>query len=128
MNITAMCQYKLGLGIPGILLALIGCTTLGPNYRPPEAQVEEQWLEADAKAIQTGDTSAADWWTVFNDPVLNTLVQEAHEQNLPLQVAGLRIMQARAQLGIAIGCTGRTFSWTVAQVELRFGAARGRRR
>ncbi|MGD8619485.1 MAG: efflux transporter outer membrane subunit, partial [Gammaproteobacteria bacterium] len=38
-----------------------------------------------------------------NDPVLNTLIQQAYEQNLPLQVAGLRIMQARAQLGIAIG-------------------------
>ena len=40
---------------------------------------------------------------MFNDSVLGTLIQQACQQNLPLQVAGLRIMQARAQLGIAIG-------------------------
>jgi NodT family efflux transporter outer membrane factor (OMF) lipoprotein len=101
MKITTLRLCK--LGIPGILLSLIGCTTLGPDYKKPEAEVEQQWLETDDLAIQAGDTAASDWWTVFNDPVLNTLVQRAYEQNLPLQVAGLRIMQARAQLGIAIG-------------------------
>jgi len=101
MKITTRCLCR--LGIPGILLTLAGCTALGPDFKQPEAEVEQQWLETDASAIQTGDTSASDWWTVFNDPVLNTLVQQAYEQNLPLQVAGLRIMQARAQLGIAIG-------------------------
>jgi NodT family efflux transporter outer membrane factor (OMF) lipoprotein len=40
---------------------------------------------------------------VFNDPILNDLVQAAYQQNLPLQIAGLRIYEARAQLGIAFG-------------------------
>lgn len=101
MKITTMRLCK--LGIPGLLLTLLGCTALGPDFKQPEAEVEQHWLEADASAIQTGDGSNSDWWTVFNDPVLNTLVQQAYEQNLPLQVAGLRIMQARARLGIAIG-------------------------
>jgi outer membrane protein TolC len=43
------------------------------------------------------------WWAVFNDPVLNQLVGSAYEQNLSLQIAGLRIMEVRARLGIAIG-------------------------
>ena len=59
----------------------------GTDFKQPEAEVEQHWLETDAPAIQTGDTSASDWWTVFNDPVLNTLVQQANEQNLPLQEA-----------------------------------------
>ena len=40
---------------------------------------------------------------MFRDPTLNRLVDLASEQNLPVQVAGLRILEARAQLGIAIG-------------------------
>jgi NodT family efflux transporter outer membrane factor (OMF) lipoprotein len=43
------------------------------------------------------------WWTGFNDPILNQLVESAYQQNLPLQIAGLRILEARAELGIAIG-------------------------
>jgi NodT family efflux transporter outer membrane factor (OMF) lipoprotein len=43
------------------------------------------------------------WWAQFNDPVLNRLVNMAYEQNLPLRIAGLRILEARAQLGFAAG-------------------------
>jgi hypothetical protein len=84
MKINTMCLRN--LGVPGILLTLIGCTALGPDFRQPEAGVEAQWLETTDSAIQTGNTGAADWWTVFNDPTLNTLVQQAYQQNLPLQV------------------------------------------
>jgi NodT family efflux transporter outer membrane factor (OMF) lipoprotein len=35
--------------------------------------------------------------------VLNALIDTAYNQNLPLQIAGLRIFEARAQLGIATG-------------------------
>jgi outer membrane protein TolC len=45
----------------------------------------------------------AQWWTAFNDPVLNSLVEQAYQQNLTLRIAGLRILEARANLGIAIG-------------------------
>ena len=49
--------------------------------------------------------AAADvaWWHTFNDPALDRLIEIAYQQNLPLQIAGLRILEARAQLGIAIG-------------------------
>ena len=43
------------------------------------------------------------WWTVFNDPHLDNLVQTAYQQNLPLRVAALRVMEARAQLGVTRG-------------------------
>lgn len=45
----------------------------------------------------------AEWWTIFNGPGLNSLVTQAYAQNLSLQQAGLRILQARARLGIAVG-------------------------
>jgi outer membrane protein TolC len=40
---------------------------------------------------------------VFNDPVLLRLIELAYEQNLTLRTAGVRVLEARAQLGIAIG-------------------------
>jgi NodT family efflux transporter outer membrane factor (OMF) lipoprotein len=43
------------------------------------------------------------WWTVFGDSALNRLVGIAHRQNLSLQTMGLRILQARAQLAVAVG-------------------------
>src|SRR3989338_7230834 len=41
------------------------------------------------------------WWTVFADPVLNRLIAEADAHNPSLKIAGLRVIEARAQLGIA---------------------------
>jgi len=45
----------------------------------------------------------SEWWTVFQDPVLDKLVALAYAQNLDLRIAGVRILEARAQLGIAVG-------------------------
>jgi len=100
---TRRVAYTLRTALPGLLLCLTACTTLGPDFETPEADVEAQWLVTDDPVFQSGKAVNSDWWTVFNDPVLDQLVQQAYEQNLPLQVAGLRIMEARAQLGIAIG-------------------------
>jgi NodT family efflux transporter outer membrane factor (OMF) lipoprotein len=44
------------------------------------------------------------WWqTAFRDPILDQLVATALAQNLSLRSAGLRVLQARQQLLIAIG-------------------------
>ena len=92
--------------IAGCLLLMFligGCTTLGPDFQTPEAEVSQEWLQSDDSAIKSEPTDYAQWWTVFNDPVLNTLIESAYRQNLTLQVAGIRILEARARLGIAIG-------------------------
>ncbi|MDH3671999.1 MAG: TolC family protein [Gammaproteobacteria bacterium] len=80
-----------------------GCTTLGPDYKKPEAQVSAQWIDIDAPRVNSQPADLADWWTVFDDPVLNSLVEMAYTQNLTLRIAGLRILEARANLGIAVG-------------------------
>ena len=41
------------------------------------------------------------WWRSFKDPVLDQLIAEAQRVNSNVRTAGLRIMEARAQLGIA---------------------------
>ena len=80
-----------------------GCTMVGPDFVKPEAPVGKEWLEARDPEIKTEASDYKNWWAVFNDPVLNNLVETAYQQNLPLQISGLRILQARAQLGIVVG-------------------------
>ena len=86
--------------LAGLLLMLGGCTMLGPDFQTPEVQVPETWGEQDNELYKkpSKDESIA-WWAQFNDPVLDKLVQTAYAQNLTLRSAGIRIMEARAQLG-----------------------------
>ena len=76
---------------------------VGPDFLPPEAPVAQEWKESEGETLKRESAEHSDWWEVFNDPVLDSLIQTAYEQNLSLQIAGLRVLQARAQLGIVTG-------------------------
>lgn len=88
-----------------VLLAvfLLASCKVGPNYTTPKADVPEQWSKNPSGTNRPPDISAAYWWRNFHDPVLDSLVVTACENNLSLQIAGVRILQARAQLNYAIG-------------------------
>lgn len=85
-----------------LLLLLCGCATVGPDYVKPAAPEPATWVEQDER-IKSESADLSAWWKTFNDPVLDGLVETAYEQNLSLQIAGIRILEARAQLGIAVG-------------------------
>ncbi len=91
------------LGLLALAFVIGGCTMVGPDYVKPTAPEPQKWLESTDPKIESKAADFSSWWTVFNDPILNALVESAYQQNLPLQVAGIRILEARAQLGIAIG-------------------------
>ena len=97
----SLAKTYIRIALAASVALLYACTTLGPDFKTPPADLEATWSEH-THALSTGRL-AGDWWSVFNDPVLDRLVQLAYQQNLPLQIAGLRIFEARAQLGIAIG-------------------------
>jgi NodT family efflux transporter outer membrane factor (OMF) lipoprotein len=82
---------------------LSGCTMVGPDFVKPQAPVQSEWIESRDPGIKTEPVDYKDWWSVFNDPVLTRLVETAYQQNLPLQIAGLRIFQTRARLGVLVG-------------------------
>jgi NodT family efflux transporter outer membrane factor (OMF) lipoprotein len=86
-----------------IAIAISGCIAVGPNFKQPSAPIAKQWKLTDDAAIKTSREEYRDWWTIFNDPALTRLVNLAYRQNLTLQIAGVRVLEARAQLGIAIG-------------------------
>ena len=85
------------------LVFLTGCASLGPDYETPEAPVAEEWTDVDTSKLSNQPADHPEWWTVFNDPVLNQLIETAQSQNLSLRAAGMRVLQAQAQLGIATG-------------------------
>jgi NodT family efflux transporter outer membrane factor (OMF) lipoprotein len=100
---------------PKLLLAAVlagsvslgGCM-IGPDYVRPDAKLAPGWTDTSDPGVPADPASAAertqrDWWTVFGDPVLTDLIETAYRQNLTLLAAGVRVLQARAELGIALG-------------------------
>ena len=88
--------------ILGLVFLVNGCM-VGPDFIKPDAKMEEIWLQQQSPRIKNGPADFSAWWVAFNDPVLNNLIGIASRQNLDLQNAGLRILEARAVLGIAVG-------------------------
>ena len=98
MHLTRSGQLLL-LGV----LGLSGCVRLGPDFQSPKPTWIEHWsspaLEQSSQRSLNPDLRQ--WWQVFGDPVLDRLIAEADTNNSDLKIAGLRVMEARAQLGIA---------------------------
>jgi NodT family efflux transporter outer membrane factor (OMF) lipoprotein len=67
------------------------------------ASVSETWIDANDPRLQNLRNDNVRWWMAFNDPTLDQLMVAASQQNLSLRVAGARILEARAQRGIANG-------------------------
>ncbi|MDU4252259.1 efflux transporter outer membrane subunit [Pseudomonas sp.] len=83
------------------LLALAGCA-VGPDYETPKPQAPASWQAAhsgDARLPPAeGSTRLSeDWWTLFNDPVLNNLQRRADKASPDLNSAMLRFAQSRMQ-------------------------------
>jgi NodT family efflux transporter outer membrane factor (OMF) lipoprotein len=85
-------------------LLLAGCMKIGPDFvRPDAPHLSANWLDAQDSRVTNQSADYRQWWQAFNDPTLDRLIDTAHQQNLSLRIAGLRVLEARAQLGIAVG-------------------------
>lgn len=100
-------KFRLGLGLAFLcLITAVGCA-VGPDYRPPETKVPEQWdgqavvTPAHPSRTTTAPMTLGEWWNAFNDPSLSSLVEMAVRSNLDLRQAEARIRQARASRGVA---------------------------
>ena len=79
---------------------LAGCA-VAPTYVRPQVSSPPTFIGAptmDAKAAQAPEVDLVNWWRSFNDPMLASLVERALAQNLDLQQASARVVQARAAL------------------------------
>lgn len=86
--------------IPGLLMLVTGCSMApAPSLPEPVAELPEAFAEPGT----AGTVEAREWWTSFEDPVLNTVVDSVLASNFDLAEAVARVQQARAQAGIARG-------------------------
>ena len=72
-----------------------GCT-LGPNYKRPETD-----LPTGASAENYNVFTQQNWWTMFEDDVLNHMEDTALKYNWDLKAAVARVDQARAEVTVA---------------------------
>ncbi|MDQ7838975.1 MAG: efflux transporter outer membrane subunit [Thermodesulfobacteriota bacterium] len=95
-------------GIGHVLIGLVFMTSLascmvGPNYRPPEPKIPANWSESDKTRVSDSLMEATQWWTIFNDPELNSLIDRAIRSNTDLRLAEARIRGARAARRVVAG-------------------------
>jgi multidrug efflux system outer membrane protein len=76
-----------------------GCA-VGPNYKRPQVAVPSQWTVAPARGTSTKPIEKDEWWSSFQDPELNLLIERAAAQNLDVKLALNRVDEARAARGI----------------------------
>ncbi|MEM9388498.1 MAG: efflux transporter outer membrane subunit [Pseudomonadota bacterium] len=81
-------------------LAATACTTVGPDYEPPELESPSAWatrLKGGLTTAELNPTSLSAWWETLGDDTLNNLIGRAINANLDLRTAQAQLRQARAQ-------------------------------
>jgi outer membrane protein, multidrug efflux system len=79
-----------------------GCA-VGPDYRAPDAQVPDKWSQSATQGLAEGKSNVQQWWQIFEDQELSSLIERAAAGNLDLRLAVLRVREARALRGVAVG-------------------------
>jgi len=80
-----------------LLLSLTACAAIPNLGAPPVEKPVESYAAADSFAAPPADWPAANWWAQYNDPQLQTLVDEALAGSPDLTAALARVRQADAQ-------------------------------
>jgi NodT family efflux transporter outer membrane factor (OMF) lipoprotein len=106
------------------VLLLIGCT-VGPNYKRPQVSVPNEWTVAPARGTSTKQPETDEWWSLFQDPEINSLIERAVGRNLDLKLALERVQEARAARGIARSGFFPTLDADVSATRLRGGFNQG---
>lgn len=98
---TTLAPFRRGdLRLPPLAAALLaaalaGCA-LGPAYERPAAELPAAWPAAPGTAVKSER-----WWTLYGDPVLDRLIEEALAHNQDLALAAARVDEARALARVA---------------------------
>jgi NodT family efflux transporter outer membrane factor (OMF) lipoprotein len=90
-------------------LYILACFTMtgcmvGPNFKPPQSATPDvfnrtQTAQATSKPVEAD--FGPQWWTLFNDPTLDSLEQQLADANLDVAAASARLRQSRAEQRIA---------------------------
>lgn len=81
--------------------ALNSCETVGVNYATPSSSVPDAWTLSVQPHLKDDAACLSEWWTGFKDPALNELIGRTRRDNPDFKIALQRVVEARAQRGIA---------------------------
>ena len=101
-----------------LLLLLVACKVVGPDYKRAEQSLPETFSEADATASASNDV-LKQWWTHYQDEKLNELVALSLKNNTNIALAVARIEEADASMR-EVGAS------LFPQVDLSAGATRSK--
>ncbi len=99
-------------------LGLVAACTVGPDYHRPSVDTPSTFRYA-APDAQVVDSQQLAWWSQFNDPVLDSLIERALAQNKDLGIAAARVDEFYGRLMT-------TRAGLFPQVGANFGASRAR--
>lgn len=84
---------------------LLSACTVGPDYEKPAINAPPQFVSQEVlQTLNEGKEErdlADDWWTGFNDPILNQLVEAGLENNFEIAAAMARVKEATARVQLA---------------------------
>ena len=81
---------RLSLALPA--LSLVACQMVGPDYFRPKQTLPASYQES--QALDAAEAVINQWWTLYNDEVLNDLISKASKNNTDLKIAVARIEEA----------------------------------
>jgi multidrug efflux system outer membrane protein len=76
-------------------LVLVGCTAVGPDYTRPAVALPGAYPE---QAAGEAPIVQARWWTLYGDPTLTRLVDDALARNADVRLAAARVQETEAVL------------------------------
>ncbi len=100
------------LGLAAALTALSACSTVGPDYALPREAVYKrpaanaQFLDTGNAQVRPGAPLPARWWALYQDPMLDGLVEQALRDNVELKVASANLRRAAAVYEQALDAGG----------------------
>ena len=89
---------------------------VGPDFQQPQVDTLEVYRYDSLDVVDT--LAVLKWWELFSDPILDTLIRQALDQNRDLRIAAARIEEARANLGF-------TGADRYPKLDIQAGATRG---
>jgi multidrug efflux system outer membrane protein len=76
-----------------LVLALAGCSTVGPDYKRPETALPAEY----PSPTRPGDADIpAEWWKLYADAQLVALVEDVRSRNADLRIAAAQVEEAEA--------------------------------
>lgn len=95
--------------LPALLLLLatfglmfLPACSVGPDYHAPLPQMPAHWSDTAGVTADDACATLPRWWTLFRDPLLDSLIERAIAANPDLKIAETRIREARAQRRVAV--------------------------